>query len=210
MELNNNSVCYVYNLNKNNKYLNTFSHLEIIKHVEFTDEIKNDKPLLIIGYNKAKELFNIVNIENNHIEKNIYWTYSSDEYLNYFLKGFEKFLNSIVSYYNNIIEYKNVNVFFDKIYNYTDFEKHFCNEKYFYYRREKMLYCFSKEKNLIKSINLNELVWFEIMKQSEIIKYLQTDYIEDKKSKIFLQYKKLFPNDDIFLLERIIPILIYT
>ena len=63
------------------------------KKFSFVDKIFNDKPLLIVGVNKARELYpNQIDLDKNHIKDNIYWCYSPEEYLSEFLKKYEYFI----------------------------------------------------------------------------------------------------------------------
>ena len=63
-------LAYLYGTDGANPYLSTYSHYPITKKFSFVNEIIYDKPLLIIGIKKAKELYpNQIDLDNNHIEK---------------------------------------------------------------------------------------------------------------------------------------------
>ena len=74
-------LAYLYGIESANPYLSTYSHYQITKNILIIDEIFHDKPLLIVGIKKAKELYpNKIDLDNNHIENNIYWCYSKMDY----------------------------------------------------------------------------------------------------------------------------------
>ena len=83
-------------IDSKNPYLSTYSHYPITKKMDFVNQIMDDKPLLIVGIKKARELYSDkIDLDNNFIEKNIYWCYSPEEYLSEFLKKYEEKMDQL-------------------------------------------------------------------------------------------------------------------
>ena len=205
-------LVYLYGIEETNPYLSTYSHYPLTKKFSFVDEIKYDKPLLIIGINKAKELYpNQVDLDNNHIEKNIYWCYSPEEYLSEFLKKYEEFILNIHNIYLNLIDFEIVDIFFKKLYDENDLLKYLKSLSIDnYYQLNKMLYCYSNENKKIYIINLNEFFWFNLIKINDYIDFVKDmNYYDDSDNKIFNYFTNLFLGQDSFLIEKTIPYFIY-
>lgn len=157
-------LAYLYGIDKLNPYLSTYSHYPITKKFSFVNEILYDKPLLIIGIKKARELYpNQIKLDKNHIEKNVYWCYSPEEYLSEFLKKYEEFILNIHNIYLNFIDFEIVDIFFSKNTNKNDLLTSLKEKQIdIYYQLDKMVYCYSKINNKIYIINLNEFFWFNL------------------------------------------------
>ena len=50
-------LAYLYGIEPTNPYLSTYSHYPLTKKFSFVNEILHDKPLLIVGIKKARELY---------------------------------------------------------------------------------------------------------------------------------------------------------
>jgi hypothetical protein len=205
-------LAYLYGIDSTNAYLSTYSHYPLTKHISFVNEIKHDKPLLIVGIKKARELYsNQIDLENNLIEKNVYWCYSPEEYLSEFLKKYENFLLSIHNIYLDLINFEIIDIFFSKLENKGDLLNFLkTSEIDVYYQINKMVYCFSKSKNKIFIINLNEHFWFNLITIDEFIEFVNNlNYYNDSDSKIYNYFTNLFLGQDNFLIEKTIPYFIY-
>jgi len=168
--------------------------------------------LLIIGINKAKELYpNQIDLDNNHIEKNIYWCYSPEEYLSEFLKKYEDFILNIHNIYLKLIDFDIVDIFFKKLYNEGELLKYLKSLNIdTYYQLNKMLYCYSSDNKKIYIINLNEFFWFNLIKIDDYIGFVKDmNYYNDSDNKIFNYFTNLFLGQDSFLIEKTIPYFIY-
>jgi hypothetical protein len=205
-------LAYLYGIDSVNPYLSTYSHYPVTKNISFIDEIKQDKPLLIVGIKKARELYpNKIDLDNNHIDKNIYWCYSPDEYLSEFLKKYEEFILNIHTIYLNLIEFDIIDVFFSKLSNKNDLLDFITNRKFdILYQLNKMLYCYSKTNNKIYIINLNEFFWFNLINIDEYTEFVKDlNFYYDSDNKIFNYFTNLFLGQDNFLIEKTIPYFIY-
>ncbi len=205
-------LAYLYGIEELNPYLSTYSHYPLTKKFSFVNEIKHDKPLLIIGINKAKELYpNQIDLDNNHIEKNIYWCYSPEEYLSEFLKKYEDFILNIHNIYLKLIDFDIVDIFFKKLYNEGELLKYLKSLNIdTYYQLNKMLYCYSSDNKKIYIINLNEFFWFNLIKIDDYIGFVKDmNYYNDSDNKIFNYFTNLFLGQDSFLIEKTIPYFIY-
>jgi hypothetical protein len=150
-------LAYLYGIEPTNPYLSTYSHYPLTKKFSFVDEILDDKPLLIVGIKKARELYpNQIDLDKNHIEKNIYWCYSPEEYLSEFLKKYEEFILNIHNSYLDFLDFEIIDLFFKNI-NEDGKLIDFLNDSNIdnYYQLNKMLYCYSKSNNKIYIININ-------------------------------------------------------
>jgi hypothetical protein len=205
-------LAYLYGIDEVNPYLSTYSHYPITKKFSFVNEIIYDKPLLIIGIKKAKELYpNQIDLDNNHIEKNIYWCYSPEEYLSEFLKKYEDFILNIHNIYLNLIDFEIVDIFFSKLFNKNDLLKFLKDTKIdVYYQINKMLYCYSNDNSKLYIINLNEFFWFNLIKIDEYTEFVKDfNYYYDSDNKIFNHFTNLFLGQDSFFVEKTIPYFIY-
>jgi len=205
-------LAYLYGIDLTNPYLSTYSHYPLTKDISIIDEIKYDKPLLIVGIKKAKELYpNQIDLNKNHIEKNIYWCYSPEEYLSEFLKKYEEFILNIHNIYLNLIDFEIIDVFFTKLYNKNDLLKFLTESKIdIMYQLSKTLYCYSESKNKIFIINLNEFFWFNLIKIEEYTEFVKNlNFYYDSDNKIFNYFTNLFLGQDNFLIEKTIPYFIY-
>jgi len=88
------------------KFINVISDKENIESFLFdniyqnniiiTDNIDKNKINIIIGYNKAKELYSdSIDILKNKIEDNLYWCFSLEENPQYFYKGIKYITDNI-------------------------------------------------------------------------------------------------------------------
>jgi hypothetical protein len=205
-------LAYLYGIDSTNAYLSTYSHYPLTKNILFVNEIIHDKPLLIVGIKKARELYpNQIDLENNLIEKNIYWCYSPEEYLSEFLKKYESFLLNVHNIYLNLINFEIIDIFFSKLENKGDLLKFLkTSEIDVYYQIKKMFYCFSKSNNKIFIINLNEYFWFNLITIDEFIEFVKNlNYYNDSDNKIYIYFTNLFLGQDNFLIEKTIPYFIY-
>jgi hypothetical protein len=201
-------LAYLYGIDKLNPYLSTYSHYPITKKFSFVNEILYDKPLLIIGIKKARELYpNQIKLDKNHIEKNVYWCYSPEEYLSEFLKKYEDFILNIHNIYLNFIDFEIVDIFFSKNTNKNDLLNSLKEKQIdIYYQIDKMVYCYSKINNRIYIINLNEFFWFNLLKledYNDFIKGLNI-YI-DTDREIINYFNNLFLGQDYFFIEKTVP-----
>lgn len=205
-------LAYLYGIESTNAYLSTYSHYPLTKKFEFVNEILNDKPLLIIGINKAKELYpNKIKLDKNHIEKNIYWCYSPEEYLSEFLKKYEEFILNVHNSYLNFLEFEIIDLFFKNI-NQKGQLIEFLEDSNIdvYYQLNKMLYCYSKIDGKIYIININEFMWFGLLSKNELLDYLEDKNIYiDTEHKIINYFTNLFQGQDNFFVEKTIPYFIY-
>jgi hypothetical protein len=198
-------LAYLYGIDRTNPYLSTYSHYPIFQKISFTNQIKGDKPLLIIGINKARELYgDKVSIGNNHIVNNIYWCHSPEEYLSEFLKRYEHFLSDIFNLYLKLINFEIIDVFFKRLHNKNELLS-FLEKKQIdlIYQRGKVIYCYSKFENKTYIININEFFWFKLLSLDDFneftSKYL---YYNDIDNSIFNYFNNLFSNHDIFFIEK--------
>jgi hypothetical protein len=203
---------YLYGVDPSNPYLSTYSHYPITKKISITNQIKNDKPLLIVGLKKAKELYsNKIDLNKNHIEKNIYWSYSPEEYLSEFLKKYEQFIIGIHDKYLKFLKFEIIDVFFKNINKEGELIDFLSTlEIDIFYHINKMLYCYSSQNDKIYIINLNEFFWFDLIKLSDLEIFLKSkEYFHDKDLKIFNYFSNLFSFQDSFFIEKTIPYFIY-
>jgi hypothetical protein len=205
-------LAYLYGIEPTNPYLSTYSHYPLTKKFVFVDEILDDKPLLIVGIKKARELYpNHIDLDKNHIEKNIYWCYSPEEYLSEFLKKYEEFILNIHNSYLDFLDFEIVDLFFKNI-NEDGQLIEFLNDSNIdnYYQLNKMLYCYSKSNNKIYIININEFVWFDKLKLNFLYDFLSDkQYRNDWDLKIYNYFINLFQGQDNFFVEKTIPYFIY-
>jgi hypothetical protein len=205
-------LAYLYGIDSQNPYLSTYSHYPLTKKFEFVSEILHDKPLLIVGIKKAKELYpNQIELDKNHIEKNIYWCYSPEEYLSEFLKKYEEFILNIHNSYLEFLDFEIIDLFFKNI-NEDGQLIEFLNDSSIdiYYQLNKMLYCYSKLNNKIYIININEFVWFDKLKLDFLYDFLNNkQYYNDSDLKICNYFINLFQGQDNFFVEKTIPYFIY-
>jgi hypothetical protein len=205
-------LAYLYGIDSTNPYLSTYSHYPLTKKFSFINEILNDKPLLIVGVNKAKELYpNQINLDINHIKDNIYWCYSPEEYLSEFLKKYEDFILNVHNSYLDFLNFEIVDLFFKNI-NEENQLIDFLSESDIdiYYHLNKMLYCYSNKNNKIYIINLNEFFWFDRLKINTLNDFLKNQtYYNDSDFKICNYFINLFQNQDNFFIEKTIPYFIY-
>lgn len=206
-------LAYLYGIDPSNPYLSTYSHYPLTKKIKFVDDIFDDKPLLIVGINKARELYgDKIDLENNFIEKNIYWCYSPEEYLSEFLKKYENFILTIHESYLNILNFEIVDPFFKNFYNENDLIEFLSNSQIdLFYHIGKMLYCYSKSNNKIYIVNINEFTWFKLIDIKKLNEFLSCEkYYNDNDLKIQTYFINLFQNQDIFFVEKTIPYFIFT
>ncbi len=78
------------------KYTNIDGFVEQVSKIEEADPTK---PILVIGWKKAKQLKGYSSILRRRIGENLYWTFSKTESRSEFEEDLEKFYNII---YNNI------------------------------------------------------------------------------------------------------------
>lgn len=205
-------LAYLYGIDSTNPYLSTYSHYPLTKKFLFVDKIFNDKPLLIVGVKKAKELYpNQIDLDKNHIKDNIYWCYSPEEYLSEFLKKYEDFILNIHNSYLKILNFEIVDLFFKNINKENELiiflEKSNID---IYYHLNKMLYCYSNQNSKIYIINLNEFIWFDKLKIDNLSKFLDNkNYYSDSDYKIYNYFINLFQGQDNFFIEKSIPYFIY-
>lgn len=205
-------LAYLYGIEEVNPYLSTYSHYPVTKNISFVTEIENDKPLLIVGIKKAREIYpNQIDLENNHIEKNIYWCYSPEEYLSEFLKKYEEFILNIHNIYLNLIDFEIVDIFFSKLFNKNDLLKFLTQTSFdVLYQLNKTLYCYSKNNNKIYIINLNEFFWFNLIKIDDYTEFVKDlNFYYDSDNKIINYFTNLFLGQDNFFIEKTIPYFIY-
>ena len=205
-------LAYLYGIEPTNPYLSTYSHYPLTKKFSFVNEILYDKPLLIVGIKKAKELYpNQIELDKNHIEKNIYWCYSPEEYLSEFLKKYEEFILNIHNSYLEFLDFEIIDLFFKNI-NEDGQLIEFLNGSSIdtYYQLNKMLYCYSKLNNKIYIININEFVWFDKLKLNFLYGFLNNNtYYNDLDLKIYNYFINLFQGQDNFFVENTIPYFIF-
>jgi hypothetical protein len=205
-------LAYLYGIDSKNPYLSTYSHYPLTKKLSFVNEIFSDKPLLIVGINKAREIYgDKIDLDNNFIEKNIYWCYSPEEYLSEFLKKYEEFILNIHNSYLDFLDFEIVDLFFKNI-NKNGQLLEFLNDSNIdiYYQLNKMLYCYSKINNKIFIINLNEFTWFRLLDIKELNEFLNTKtYHNDSDLKIHNYFTNLFHNQDTLFVEKTIPYFIF-
>jgi hypothetical protein len=205
-------LAYLYGIEPTNPYLSTYSHYPLTKKFSFVNEILDDKPLLIVGIKKAKELYpNQIELDKNHIEKNIYWCYSPEEYLSEFLKKYEEFILNLHNSYLDFLDFEIVDLFFKNI-NEDGQLLEFLKDSNIdiYYQLNKMLYCYSKLNNKIYIININEFVWFDKLKLNFLYEFFNNNtYYNDSDLKIYNYFINLFQGQDNFFVEKTIPYFIY-
>jgi hypothetical protein len=205
-------LAYLYGIDSTNPYLSTYSHYPITKKFSFVNEIFTDKPLLIVGVKKAKEIYpNQIDLDKNHIKDNIYWCYSPEEYLSEFLKKYEDFILNIHNSYLKILKFEIVDLFFKEINQENQLIDFLENSNVdIYYHLNKILYCYSKENNIIFIVNLNEFIWFDKLKIDNLSKFLNNKmYYNDSDYKIYNYFINLFQGQDNFFIEKSIPYFIY-
>jgi hypothetical protein len=205
-------LAYLYGIDPINPYLSTYSHYPITKKISFIDEIKYDKPLLIVGIKKARELYpNEIDLNKNHIEKNIYWCYSPEEYLSEFLKKYEEFLLNIHNSYLELLDFKIIDIFFSSLTKENELIDFLTNNEIdTYYHIGKIMYCYSKSNNIIYIINLNEFYWFRLINLTDLGNFLNgKKYYNDNDQKILDFFIRLFQGQDKFFIEKTIPYFIF-
>ncbi len=205
-------LAYLYGIDPINPYLSTYSHYPITKKISFINEIRYDKPLLIVGIKKARELYpNEIDLNKNHIEKNIYWCYSPEEYLSEFLKKYEEFLLNIHNSYLELLDFKIIDIFFSSITKENELIYFLTNSEIdTYYHIGKIMYCYSKSNNLIYIINLNEFYWFRLINLTDLGNFLNgKKYYNDNDQKILDFFIRLFQGQDKFFIEKTIPYFIF-
>ncbi len=205
-------LAYLYGIEPTNPYLSTYSHYPLTKKFSFVNEIFTDKPLLIVGVKRAKELYpNQIDLDKNHIKDNIYWCYSPEEYLSEFLKKYEDFILNIHYSYLKILKFEIVDIFFKNINQENQLIDFLENSNIdIYYHINKILYCYSNKNNKIYIINLNEFIWFDKLKIDNLSKFLNNKlYYNDSDYKIYNYFTNLFQGQDNFFIEKTIPYFIY-
>jgi len=205
-------LAYLYGIEPTNSYLSTYSHYPITKKFLFVNEIFTDKPLLIVGVKRAKEIYpNQIDLDKNHIKDNIYWCYSPEEYLSEFLKKYEDFILNIHNSYLKIFNFEIIDLFFKNI-NEENQIINFLSESNIdiYYHINKMVYCYSNTNNKIYIINLNEFFWFNKLKIDNLNDFLKNkSYYNDSDYKIYNYFTNLFQGQDNFFIEKSIAYFIY-
>jgi hypothetical protein len=205
-------LAYLYGIESTNPYLSTYSHYPLTKKFSFVNEILDDKPLLIVGIKKAKELYpNQIELDKNHIKNNIYWCYSPEEYLSEFLKKYEEFILNLHNSYLDFLNFEIVDLFFKNINEDGQLIKFLSDSNIdIYYQLNKMLYCYSKLNNKIYIININEFVWFDKLKLNFLYHFLNDkQYHNDSDLKIYNYFINLFQGQDNFFVEKTIPYFIF-
>jgi hypothetical protein len=205
-------LAYLYGIDPINPYLSTYSHYPITKKISFVNEINYDKPLLIVGIKKAKELYpNQIDLNKNHIEKNIYWCYSPEEYLSEFLKKYEEFILNIHNSYLGLLEFKIIDIFFNNFIKENELIDFLSNNQIdIYYHIGKIMYCYSKLNNIIYIINLNEFYWFKLINLIDFGNFLNgKKYYNDVDQKILNYFILLFHGQDRFFIEKTIAYFIF-
>ena len=205
-------LAYLYGIDPINPYLSTYSHYPITKKISFINEIKYDKPLLIVGIKKARELYpNEIDLNKNHIEKNVYWCYSPEEYLSEFLKKYEEFLLNIHNSYLELLDFKIIDIFFSNLTKENELIDFLSNNEIdTYYHVGKIMYCYSKSSNIIYIINLNEFYWFRLINLTDLGNFLNgRKYYNDNDQKILEYFIRLFQGQDKFFIEKTIPYFIF-
>lgn len=124
---------------------------EFVK-IDDLSQYKNDKPLLLIGYLKNKDKFNL-DIDETKIDDNLFWTFSISEYRDRFNKDLFFFKEYCYNIFFNSIQYVFFNMFEKK---YSDLKKLF---KFLYkneiFMTDDMLYLIYKNK--VIGIDLNQI-----------------------------------------------------
>ena len=206
-------LAYLYGIDSQNPYFSTYSHYPLTKKFEFVNEIFDDKPLLIVGIKKARELYpNQIDLENNHIDKNLYWCYSPEEYLSEFLKKYEDFILNIHNSYLNLLNFEIIDPFFKKINEFGQLLDYLDkSEVDIYYQLNKMIYGYSSINKKIYIINVNEFIWFDLLKVKNLEEYFSTKkFYNDIDNKIYNYFLNLFTNQDTFFIEKTIPYFIFS
>lgn len=203
---------YLYGIDEINPYLSTYSHYPLTKKIKFVNEIYDDKPLLIVGIKKAREIYsNQIDLENNHIEKNVYWCYSPEEYLSEFLKKYEEFILNIHDTYLKFLNFEIIDPFFKNINEFGQLLEFLDKSEIdIYYQINKMIYAYSSINKKIYIININEFIWFDLIKINNLETYFSSKkFYNDNDYKIYNYFLNLFTNQDNFFIEKTIPYFIF-
>ncbi len=158
--------------------LNLSEYFNVVKNF---DEIDENLPTLIVGYEYAKELFPSFNVSKVHIQDNIYWTvkkfYDRDKFqedLTYFLNQVYLELIKDVKYvFIDLVLYspRKVIKIIKKIYSLKGMVA---------YRNDNMIYIYGE--NLIFGLDLNLVRYIGISEEKVIgkIKSMSVSYIDFK------------------------------
>jgi len=190
----------IYGIKETNSYLKTFSDHHILQYADFVDEFTKEKPILVVGTSNIEELYSF-DYESDILEKNVFWCYSPEEYLNEFIKQFRGFLDMLHERLTKHIKYVNPTVF-----ELNDFNGliELCQDSIVIYQRDKMLYCYNNGE--ITIINLLEFYHFGLFdkdKYEELKKIGK--FVNDSDSKIHNFFMNIFNKDDEFFVEKTIP-----
>lgn len=172
------------------KLKNIDGFVEQVNDIELAD---STKPILLVGWKKAKENENYTSILEKKLDDNLYWTFNKSESRVDFENDLENFYNII---YNNIL--KNINYYYINIFKlkYSNIKKIysilFSNKVKNIYISNNMIYVLYKTNVLGISIDILKYCNINTKKIIERIKSNPNNIIyEDDNKLIFKLVKRL-------------------
>lgn len=152
--------CFGYIITNSDLQSNPF-----VKVLEKFDDVEDkDKPVLIVGYYHAKEIFgDKCNILEKKIigEKNIYWTFGINERRDEYLVDIQKFNEFVINNLLNKINYYYINIIlikYNKLKNLINIINNNYNKYIYIYNN--MIYIYYE--NYIIGISINIIKYFNI------------------------------------------------
>lgn len=83
------------------------NYAQVFKRINDIEQYDNDKPIIIVGWKVAKELYPTdFSVNNWKIKDNVYWTCSSDRDKVQFDENFENFINICIQYQISSFDYR--------------------------------------------------------------------------------------------------------
>ena len=172
------------------KLTNIDGFVEQVNDISLAD---STKPILIVGWKKAKEDPRYTSILEKQIDENIYWTFSKTESRSDFEEDLKIFYNIIYNNILNNIKYYYINIFKLKYNNIKKFYNIILNNKELknIYLNKNILYIPHEGNVLGLSLDMLEYCGIPMSKVLNKIKSKGINIIEDNNKFIFKLSKQL-------------------
>jgi hypothetical protein len=199
------TIYYVDDLKLHNK----LSYIEYIK-ISSVSEIKlSNKPILIIGWELAKEKYKTTNILNKNINNLYFWTFNFSEKKTDYIFDLNKFIKYDILNVFNSYKFINLSPIFNKdlnsIDNYITFFND-CELNSIYISKNLQLTILCNDE--LFRINLKELNYYniDIKILLNYLKFKYKNFIYDKNGNIELEYTEYFKILDNNIIKKYIPL----
>jgi hypothetical protein len=199
------TIYYVDDLKLHNK----LSYIEYIK-ISSVSEIKlSNKPILIIGWELAKEKYKTTNILNKNINNLYFWTFNFSEKKTDYIFDLNKFIKYDILNVFNSYKFINLSPIFNKdlnsIDNYISFFND-CELNSIYISKNLQLTILCNDE--LFRINLKELNYYniDIKILLNYLKFKYKNFIYDKNGNIELEYTEYFKILDNNIIKKYIPL----